>query len=106
MSALNAGLAHCTGDVLAITDDDAAPRSHWLARIEGHFASDPKIGAVGGRDWIYHDGVVELGDSTVVGRILWFGRVVGNHHRGVGPARDVDLLKGQTGRSERRPFAL
>jgi glycosyltransferase involved in cell wall biosynthesis len=92
--ALNAGLAHCRGDVVAITDDDAAPRPEWLARIEGHFASDPKIGGVGGRDWIYNDGVIELGDSAVVGRVLWFGRIVGDHHRGAGPARDVDILKG------------
>jgi glycosyltransferase involved in cell wall biosynthesis len=92
--ALNAGLARCHGDIVAITDDDAAPRPEWLARIEGHFAADPEIGGVGGRDWIYNDGVIELGDSKIVGTILWFGRVVGDHHRGVGPARDVDILKG------------
>jgi glycosyltransferase involved in cell wall biosynthesis len=92
--ALNAGLARCSGDIVAITDDDAAPRPEWLARIEGHFAADPEIGGVGGRDWIYNDGVIELGDSKVVGTILWFGRVVGDHHRGAGPARDVDILKG------------
>jgi glycosyltransferase involved in cell wall biosynthesis len=92
--ALNAGLARCSGDIVAITDDDAAPRPEWLARIEGHFAADPEIGGVGGRDWIYNDGVIELGDSKVVGTILWFGRVVGDHHRGAGPARDVDTLKG------------
>jgi glycosyltransferase involved in cell wall biosynthesis len=92
--ALNAGLARCSGDVVAITDDDAAPRPKWLARIEDHFASHPKIGGVGGRDWLYNDGVIELGDSAVVGCILWFGRIVGDHHRGAGPVRDVDILKG------------
>jgi glycosyltransferase involved in cell wall biosynthesis len=92
--ALNAGLESCRGDVVAITDDDAAPRPEWLARIEGHFASDPKIGGVGGRDWIYNDGVLDSENSDVVGRVLWFGRVVGNHHRGTGPVRDVDILKG------------
>ncbi len=92
--ALNAGLERCSGDVVAITDDDAAPRPEWLARIERHFVSDPKIGGVGGRDWIYNDGVIELGDSAVVGCILWFGRIVGDHHRGAGPVRDVDILKG------------
>ncbi len=92
--ALNAGLAHCTGDILAITDDDAAPRPDWLNRIEAHYEADPKIGGVGGRDWIYNDGVIALGDSAVVGKIRWYGRIIGNHHRGVGPVRDVDLLKG------------
>lgn len=92
--ALNAGLARCAGDILAIIDDDAAPRPHWLKRIEAHYVADPTIGGLGGRDWIYNDGVIELGDSAVVGRILWYGRIIGNHHRGAGPARDVDLLKG------------
>ncbi len=92
--ALNAGLARCVGEIAAITDDDAAPRPEWLARIEAHYAADPTIGGVGGRDWIYNDGIIELGDSAVVGRILWYGRIIGNHHRGVGPARDVELLKG------------
>ena len=92
--ALNAALAHCVGDVLAITDDDAAPRPDWLHRIEAHYVADPTIGGLGGRDWIYNDGVIERGDSAVVGRILWYGRIIGNHHRGAGPARDVDLLKG------------
>jgi GT2 family glycosyltransferase len=30
----------------------------------------------------------------VVGKIQFFGRVVGNHHIGEGEARDVDVLKG------------
>jgi glycosyltransferase involved in cell wall biosynthesis len=94
VSALNAGLARCSGDIVAITDDDAAPRPDWLQRIEGHFTSDPKVAGVGGRDWIHNEGVIELGESAVVGRILWFGRIVGDHHRGAGPARDVDILKG------------
>ncbi len=29
-----------------------------------------------------------------VGRICWFGRITGNHHRGGGKARRVDLLRG------------
>lgn len=92
--ALNAGLGRCDGDIVAITDDDAAPRPEWLARIEAHFSSDPKIGGVGGRDWIYNDGVIELGDKPLVGTVLWFGRIVGDHHRGAGGVRDVDILKG------------
>jgi cellulose synthase/poly-beta-1,6-N-acetylglucosamine synthase-like glycosyltransferase len=29
-----------------------------------------------------------------VGRVQWFGRVISNHHFGVGDPREVDLLKG------------
>jgi len=92
--ALNAGLARCTSDIVSITDDDAAPRPDWLARIEAHFAADPGLGGVGGRDWVHQDGRTETGQRRLVGRISWFGRVAGNHHLGAGPAREVDVLKG------------
>jgi len=92
--ALNSGLARCRGDIVAITDDDAAPRPDWLERIATHFAADPKLGGVGGRDWIYNDGVIEIGDRKTVGKILWFGRLVGDHHLGAGDPRAVDILKG------------
>lgn len=94
VQALNAGLASCSGDIVAITDDDAAPRGDWLFRIEAHFSGNPKLGGVGGRDWIFQDGKLEAGSSREVGKVRWYGRVVGNHHLGVGPARQVDSLKG------------
>jgi cellulose synthase/poly-beta-1,6-N-acetylglucosamine synthase-like glycosyltransferase len=94
VQALNAGLARCIGDVVVITDDDAAPRPDWVSRIEAHFVTDEKIGAVGGRDWVNENGVAEMGARRISGKILWFGRVIGNHHLGFGPARDVDILKG------------
>lgn len=95
VAALNAGLAAARGDVVAITDDDAAPRPDWLARIEAHFAADPRLGGVGGRDWIHRpDGRVDEGRKATVGRMQWVGRIVGNHHLGHGPAREVDVLKG------------
>jgi cellulose synthase/poly-beta-1,6-N-acetylglucosamine synthase-like glycosyltransferase len=92
--ALNAGLKRCTGDIVAITDDDAAPRADWLARIEAYFEADPKLGGLGGRDWVHQDGIVEAAEQALVGRVLWYGRVVGNHHLGVGGVREVDVLKG------------
>jgi cellulose synthase/poly-beta-1,6-N-acetylglucosamine synthase-like glycosyltransferase len=94
VAALNAGLAVVEGDILSITDDDAAPHPDWLAKITAHFAADSCIGAVGGRDWIYQGDKLEDGSRLVVGRLQWFGRVIGNHHLGVGAAREVDVLKG------------
>lgn len=35
--ALNTGLAHATGDVLALTDDDVVPAPDWLVRIVAAF---------------------------------------------------------------------
>ncbi len=93
-AALNSGLRHATGDTIAITDDDTAPHPQWLERIQSHFDSDPPVGGVGGRDWVYHDGVLDDGAAATVGKVQWFGRFVGNHHIGVGEAREVDILKG------------
>lgn len=94
VAAINRGMDHARGDIVAITDDDAVPHSDWVERIEAWYRADPRIGGVGGRDHVYHDGVAETGEAQVVGRLQWFGRVIGNHHLGVGPAQDVDVLKG------------
>jgi cellulose synthase/poly-beta-1,6-N-acetylglucosamine synthase-like glycosyltransferase len=97
VAALNAGLAAATGDIIAITDDDAAPHPDWLERVEGHFLADATIGAVGGRDWVYENGSTEplsVNTFVTVGKLQWFGRAIGNHHLGTGSAREVDILKG------------
>ena len=92
--ALNAGLQSASGDLVAITDDDAAPRPDWLARIAAHMESDTRIGGVGGRDWVHHGERVENGSRMEVGRLCWYGRCIGNHHLGAGTPRAVDFLKG------------
>jgi glycosyltransferase involved in cell wall biosynthesis len=90
VAAMNAGLVEATGDIIALTDDDTVPYPDWLERIATHFATDEKLGGVGGRDWQ----TVDPGNHPVVGIVQWHGRVIGNHHYGFGPAREVDLLKG------------
>lgn len=94
VAALNRGIDHALGDIVAITDDDAAPHPDWVERIEAWYHADARIGGVGGRDHVFHDGVPETGAARVVGRLQWFGRVIGNHHLGIGNPRDVDVLKG------------
>jgi glycosyltransferase involved in cell wall biosynthesis len=94
IAALNAGLENAIGDLFAITDDDAAPRVDWLFKIENHFNFNPLVGGVGGRDWVHHNGGTEIGTRKVVGKVRWFGKVIGNHHLGTGKAREVDFLKG------------
>jgi glycosyltransferase involved in cell wall biosynthesis len=95
VAALNAGLDKAQGDIIAITDDDAAPHTDWLERVEIHFLSDNRIGGVGGRDWVYFGAQLYNGATQkVVGRIQWMGRAVGNHHLGTGKPCEVDLLKG------------
>ncbi|OYD91908.1 glycosyl transferase family A [Nostoc sp. 'Peltigera membranacea cyanobiont' 210A] len=94
VAALNAGLAAVEGDIVSITDDDAAPHPDWLERIAAYFTCDSRLGGLGGRDWIYHGSKLEDESRPVVGQLQWFGRVIGNHHLGVGEPREVDILKG------------
>lgn len=94
VAALNAGLVKVNADILSITDDDAAPHPDWLAKINTHFQADPDIGGVGGRDWVYQGEKLENGSRTIVGKLQWFGRAIGNHHLGIGAPREVDFLKG------------
>jgi GT2 family glycosyltransferase len=94
VKALNAGVKASSGEIVCLTDDDAEARPDWISRILETFATDPRIGAVGGRDWIFQGGWLEDGARSNVGTISWFGRITGNHHLGVGPARDVAVLKG------------
>ncbi len=92
--ALNEGIAASSGEIVCLIDDDAEARPDWISRILETFATDPRIGAVGGRDWVFYNGQLEDGANSNVGTISWFGRVTGNHHLGVGPPRDVAVLKG------------
>jgi len=94
LPAMNMAIDAASGDILVFTDDDSAPHTDWLERIEAHFLSDSNIGGVGGRDWVYHGTKLEEGKREVVGKVLWFGQVIGEHHLGFGEAREVDLLKG------------
>jgi len=99
VAAINVGFETATGDIISITDDDAAPHPDWLQRIEAHFLADDRLGGLGGRDWMYVNGKLQdvsgpLDVSNTVGRVQWFGRMIGNHHIGKGQPRDVDILKG------------
>jgi GT2 family glycosyltransferase len=91
VAAMNAALAACRadGDIIALTDDDTEPHTDWIERLVACFA-DSGVGGAGGRDWQPY----ERGDRTIVGKVQWFGRTIGNHHLGAGPAREVDVLKG------------
>jgi GT2 family glycosyltransferase len=92
VAAIEAGLQGCSEDVVALTDDDAAPHADWLERLRANYG--PGIGGAGGRDLIDRPSQVSRRQDPVVGRLSWFGRLQGNHHLGVGAPREVDVLKG------------
>jgi glycosyltransferase involved in cell wall biosynthesis/GT2 family glycosyltransferase/predicted O-methyltransferase YrrM len=102
VAAYNRGLAVATGAIVAYVDDDAVAGVDWLARIVETFAQDDRIAGVGGRDVIVeNERVLDRRERSgtgarepAVGRVQWFGRMLGNHHLGSGPPRDVDVLKG------------
>ncbi|MGI4862006.1 MAG: glycosyltransferase [Janthinobacterium lividum] len=94
VAALNAGLAASHGDIVCMTDDDAAPYPDWLERIERHYVADPSVVGVGGRDLVHTRNGVLNDPKPTVGILSPFGRLIGNHHLGVGDARAVDVLKG------------
>lgn len=94
IAAMNAGLAAATEDIVAFIDDDTAPHPAWLGNLLRHY-DDPTVGGVGGRDLIYQDGATIRGTVRVVGRLTWYGRMVGNHHLDLeGGAIPVAHLKG------------
>lgn len=92
--ARNRCLDRAAGDLLVMTDDDTVPRPEWLERIHQRFTSDPALGGLGGPDWIYGRETAPEARATVVGRIQWWGRRLGNHHRGSREALPVEWLKG------------
>ncbi len=90
IAAMEIGVRQTHADIIALTDDDAEPRPDWVARLKAAFREDSRIAGVGGRDQI---GSV-VASKPRVGHLGWFGRLTGNHHAGVGPQRQVSVLKG------------
>ncbi|MEX2586902.1 MAG: glycosyltransferase family 2 protein [Actinomycetota bacterium] len=102
LAAMDAGVSASQAEVIAFTDDDARPRPDWLAGLLHHL-SNPGVGGAGGRDIIPGKQGPRV---ATVGRFTFYGRLVGNHNRGVGPAREVDVLKGVNMAFRRSALAL
>lgn len=93
IAAVEVGSRHARTDIVAFTDDDAVPRTDWLRYLLAPYGDD-RVGAVGGRDVVHHQGAISGGTVQRVGTISALGRVGGGHHIGVGVARQVKHLKG------------
>ena len=90
----NVGIEACVTDVLAMIDDDTAPQPQWLRIVLQDFRIDPQLGGLGGRDRCFNGDFFDEEKASTVGKLQWFGRAIGNHHRGCGAIREVDILKG------------
>ncbi len=105
LAALRAGARRSTGDVVAFTDDDAVPRPDWLGTLLAHY-DDPVVGGVGGRDEPRPGPAGPAVPSSEVGGFNTWGRHVGNHDVGAGPAVRVDVLKGVNMSFRREALAI
>lgn len=94
VAARNAGLEVVTGDLVAFLDDDTVAHPDWSERALEHFASDSRLGGLGGKDRLHDGKCFNDRKSNIVGHISWFGRIVPNQHLGYGASREVDMLKG------------
>jgi len=108
LAAMAAGARATMADVVCFTDDDAVAPPDWLEHLDAVLSSGALVGGAGGRDVIVIDGVLALEEprTTDVGRVEWYGRHVGGHHAGRGPARDVAFLKGVNAAYRRRALGL
>lgn len=103
LAALTAGATASTTSIVAFTDDDAEPGPAWVGQLLEAFDDDAAVGGVGGRDVIAGE---EADADLVVGRVTRWGKLVGNHSRGAGAARSVDVLKGVNMAYRREVLAL
>jgi len=102
--ALESGIAGASTDVIAFIDDDARASESWLAQVRQAFLRCPELGLLGGRDNVGGDAV--NGHSALPVGIVRRGKVIGNHHRGHGPAREVHHVKGANMSMRREAVAL
>jgi hypothetical protein len=105
LAALRAGVASTDTELVATTDDDAVPRPDWLARLLDHFG-DPSVGAAGGRDAVHVGSTVLEPTTSEVGKISIWGKLIGNHHLGMGHPRNVTVLKGVNMAARRKALAF
>jgi len=95
LAAMAAGLAHATADIVAFTDDDARLSPTHCERIGEIFACGTTIAGVGGPDALFDgDTPRPMSPTKRVGQLTFWGRLVGNHHRGREVACAVAALKG------------
>lgn len=91
----NKALDLASGDIICFADDDAVIPLHWVETVRNHFLQAPKLAGVGGPDFILNHGDKNYRKTVLeVGKIKWYGKVVGNHHHMVSKVMRVDVLKG------------
>jgi GT2 family glycosyltransferase len=96
VGSMNSCLREASGDYIALLDDDIELPPIWIERMVGHIRGNPDVYASGGRDMLQDHPEMRRNEPLTedVGRFYWFGRITGDHHRGGGKPRKVDILRG------------
>ena len=96
IGSMSSCLREASGDFIALLDDDIELPPNWIEQMVGHIRGHPDVYASGGRDMLQDHPEMRRNEPVTedVGRFHWFGRITGNHHRGGGKARRVDILRG------------
>jgi GT2 family glycosyltransferase len=96
VGSMNSCLAEAKGHLIGLVDDDVELPPEWLERMIYHLENHPDVLGVGARDFLQDHPIMRRSEPRIsdVGRLYWFGRVTGNHYRGKGGPRKVDLLRG------------
>jgi glycosyltransferase involved in cell wall biosynthesis len=90
----NAGLAASSSDLVAFIDDDGIAPPDWLKRIRAHFFRAADLGALCGPVLPVIDGEVQRLPTGVWGRVLWYGRHIGNTDRIPDRLIECDIVRG------------
>jgi GT2 family glycosyltransferase len=96
IGSMNSCLEAARGRLVGFLDDDVELPPLWLETMSQHLQQRTNVLGVGGRDLLQDHPEMRVTEPLTddVGRFRWFGRISGNHHRGGGQPREVDLLRG------------
>lgn len=96
VGSMNSCLRQSQSEYVVLLDDDVEIPPRWTETMLDHLRRDAKAVAAGGRDLLMDDPEMRQAEPLVanVGRIHWYGRITGNHHRGGGKVRAVNVLRG------------
>jgi len=106
IAAENLGLSNITEDIVAFLDDDGEAPPDWIKVIKKTL-SRSDVEGVGGPDYIVNEVIPGYPlFKEEVGKVTFFGRVIGNHHQLSRGIHDVDVLKGVNMAFKRRGLPL
>lgn len=96
VGSMSSCLLESKGEYVVLVDDDVQLPPSWLEKMLKHLDEHPDVVGTAGRDALQDHPERRRHERRVmdVGTFHWYGRITGNHHRGGGEPRRVDILRG------------